>query len=204
MTAPRGPNGELPDLGNYWKLASTSDLIDAGIDVGLPFKGNAPDLGPFEYTSQVASVFDNWTEYTYPTITGTVNTSTLVSTINTYITNLETNYTELKVIVEDIFTTTLTWDNRDIVVITNDMRAMEIRNTLNTNNEILFANMTELYDAIDAFTIIDLDADWNSYERNVLIAPSSQQFIRNINWNTSILSSNLYLMYELLNIEYGN
>lgn len=29
-------------------LAAGSDLIDAGVDLGLPFKGKAPDLGAFE------------------------------------------------------------------------------------------------------------------------------------------------------------
>lgn len=51
MTAPRHADGSLPDLGDNWRLASTSEFIDAGIDVGLPFNGNAPDLGPFEYES---------------------------------------------------------------------------------------------------------------------------------------------------------
>jgi hypothetical protein len=49
MSAPRQPSGELPDLGDYWKLAPTSDFIDAGIDVGLDYNGTAPDLGPFQY-----------------------------------------------------------------------------------------------------------------------------------------------------------
>ena len=31
------------------KLVAGSDLIDKGIDVGLPFNGSAPDLGAFEY-----------------------------------------------------------------------------------------------------------------------------------------------------------
>ncbi len=43
----RNPDGSLPDNGLF-RLASDSDLIDAGVDVGLPFKGAAPDLGPFE------------------------------------------------------------------------------------------------------------------------------------------------------------
>jgi len=50
MDGQRGQNGELPVL-NFLKLAQGSDLIDAGIDVGLPFIGSAPDMGPFEFTS---------------------------------------------------------------------------------------------------------------------------------------------------------
>ena len=45
---PRGPDGELPKL-RFLRLAATSLLIDAGIDVNLPFEGNAPDLGAFEH-----------------------------------------------------------------------------------------------------------------------------------------------------------
>jgi hypothetical protein len=45
---PRKADGSLPDI-NYLKLVAGSDLIDRGIDVGLPFLGSAPDLGAFEY-----------------------------------------------------------------------------------------------------------------------------------------------------------
>ena len=50
MTAARQADGSLPDLGNYFKLRSTSDLINQGIDVGLPYESTAPDLGAFEYS----------------------------------------------------------------------------------------------------------------------------------------------------------
>ena len=43
----RQSDGSLPDL-NFLKLAKGSDLIDAGIDLGLPYEGIAPDLGAFE------------------------------------------------------------------------------------------------------------------------------------------------------------
>jgi uncharacterized repeat protein (TIGR02059 family) len=43
----RKADGSLPDI-TFLHLASGSDLIDAGIDVGLSFSGNAPDLGAFE------------------------------------------------------------------------------------------------------------------------------------------------------------
>jgi hypothetical protein len=50
LGADRGSDGSLPDIGDYFKLASTSDLIDAGTDVGLSYSGTAPDIGAFEYT----------------------------------------------------------------------------------------------------------------------------------------------------------
>ncbi|PNG24050.1 right-handed parallel beta-helix repeat-containing protein [Streptomyces cahuitamycinicus] len=45
--APRQTDGSLPVL-PHLRLAANSALIDRGTDVGLPFSGNAPDLGAFE------------------------------------------------------------------------------------------------------------------------------------------------------------
>lgn len=45
--APRQIDGSLPNNA-FAKLVSGSDLIDKGINVGLPFNGAAPDLGAFE------------------------------------------------------------------------------------------------------------------------------------------------------------
>ena len=47
LTKPRQADGSLPKI-NFLRLSKDSKLIDAGIDVGLPFNGNAPDLGTFE------------------------------------------------------------------------------------------------------------------------------------------------------------
>jgi hypothetical protein len=47
LDGPRQADGSLPDLANF-HLATASDLIDTGVDVGLPFNGSAPDLGCFE------------------------------------------------------------------------------------------------------------------------------------------------------------
>jgi hypothetical protein len=48
LTGPRKEDGSLPDV-SFFHLEADSDLIDAGVDVGLPFNGAAPDLGAFEY-----------------------------------------------------------------------------------------------------------------------------------------------------------
>jgi hypothetical protein len=34
---------------DYYKLSEGSLAIDAGVDVGLPYSGSAPDIGAFEY-----------------------------------------------------------------------------------------------------------------------------------------------------------
>jgi hypothetical protein len=59
MTLPRKADGSLPDI-TFMHLTSGSDLIDAGLNVGLPYNGAAPDLGAFEVpepSSAVAGIF---------------------------------------------------------------------------------------------------------------------------------------------------
>ena len=48
LTGPRKEDGSLPEV-SFFHLTPGSDLIDKGVDVGLPFNGSAPDLGAFEY-----------------------------------------------------------------------------------------------------------------------------------------------------------
>jgi hypothetical protein len=47
LKSKRKADGSLPDI-DYAKLVPASDLRNAGVDVGLPYDGAAPDLGPFE------------------------------------------------------------------------------------------------------------------------------------------------------------
>ena len=49
----RKADWSLPDI-TFLKLAATSDLVDGGIDVGLPYSGSAPDLGYSEYYNKKA------------------------------------------------------------------------------------------------------------------------------------------------------
>jgi hypothetical protein len=49
MDGARQADGSLPDM-NFLHLALGSNLIDAGIDVGLLYNGSSPDLGAFEFT----------------------------------------------------------------------------------------------------------------------------------------------------------
>lgn len=55
--APREADGGLPH-NNFAKLAPNSDLIDKGVDIGIPFTGSAPDLGAYEYGIQLPAVPD--------------------------------------------------------------------------------------------------------------------------------------------------
>ncbi|WP_432379912.1 right-handed parallel beta-helix repeat-containing protein [Duganella sp. P38] len=45
--APRQADGSLPVLPHF-RLAAGSDLLNKGVNVGLPYSGSAPDLGAFE------------------------------------------------------------------------------------------------------------------------------------------------------------
>ena len=48
VTGPRNADGSLPTI-NFLKLVAGSNLIDKGVDVGLPYSGSSPDLGAYEY-----------------------------------------------------------------------------------------------------------------------------------------------------------
>ena len=52
LIAARQADGSLPEITNF-NLVTGSDLIDAGIDVGLSYEGTAPDIGPFEFPEGV-------------------------------------------------------------------------------------------------------------------------------------------------------
>lgn len=58
VSGPRKSDGSLPDVA-FMKLAAGSDLIDSGSDVGLSYKGIAPDLGAFEFDASTSS-FMHW------------------------------------------------------------------------------------------------------------------------------------------------
>jgi len=71
IDGPREKDGSLPKL-SFLRLARTSSLIDAGIDVEEPYHYSAPDLGAFEHIdgdcqpdgdvdlADLACLVDNW------------------------------------------------------------------------------------------------------------------------------------------------
>jgi uncharacterized protein YjdB len=73
LKGPRKSDGSLPDLGNFLKLASGSDCREAGVDVGLPFSGTAPDIG-FSETNNGEIVL-----VTGITVTGAGNATSIVT-----------------------------------------------------------------------------------------------------------------------------
>ena len=55
LTAPRQPDGSLPYIA-FAQLVSSSDLVDAGTNVGFAYVGAAPDLGVFESGSRLPTL----------------------------------------------------------------------------------------------------------------------------------------------------
>jgi hypothetical protein len=55
LRGPRKADGSLPDI-TFGHLAATSKFINAGVNVGLPYVGSAPDLGCFEYGATTTAV----------------------------------------------------------------------------------------------------------------------------------------------------
>ncbi|GAB3858992.1 hypothetical protein GCM10028822_34850 [Hymenobacter terrigena] len=87
LRAPRQADGSMPVVSTL-RLASGSRLIDAGIDVGLPYSGAAPDLGAFEFaTLWTGAVSTDWFEAA--NWTGGVPTATTDALIPT---NASTRY----------------------------------------------------------------------------------------------------------------
>jgi len=83
MTAPRQADGSLPDNNfyNYFlKLSDESVLINEGIDVGLPYVGVAPDLGPFEWSTPYAETGTDIVGFSF---TSQTNAATINATTHT-------------------------------------------------------------------------------------------------------------------------
>ena len=72
----RKSDGSLPNI-TFGRLTSSSDLIDAGTDVGLDYTGTAPDLGYIEYGSGELATATDITSFTLAAQTGaaTINTT---------------------------------------------------------------------------------------------------------------------------------
>lgn len=47
LMAPRNNDGSLPDI-DFMHISPSSVIMDAGVDIGFPFYGSAPELGAFE------------------------------------------------------------------------------------------------------------------------------------------------------------
>jgi hypothetical protein len=69
----RNPDGSLPD-NDLFRLKTTSALVDAGVNVGLPYNGSAPDIGAFE-TGGIAPTLTTPANKTQTVVSGTAISS---------------------------------------------------------------------------------------------------------------------------------
>lgn len=123
LISSRKSDGSLPNV-TFFHLKSGSDLIDKGVDVGLPFNGNAPDLGAFE-SDETGSKYDIVVD-----ANGSGNFITVQEALNTIATNkqdetiiyikngtykekviIESNKINITLIGEDKENTILTYDD---------------------------------------------------------------------------------------------
>jgi hypothetical protein len=69
----RQADGSLPNI-TFVHLVTGSDLIDAGVNVGLPYEDDAPDMGCFEYAGGIQVVLPTVTTTTISNIQETTAT----------------------------------------------------------------------------------------------------------------------------------
>jgi hypothetical protein len=55
LMAPRKEDGSLPDI-NFMKIKPTSNLMNAGTDIGFPYAGDAPEPGALETLAPAVSI----------------------------------------------------------------------------------------------------------------------------------------------------
>lgn len=90
LRSARKADGSLPDI-NFMHLVQGSDLIDAGVDVGLPYFGSNPDIGCFEsnYPVPVKLSFYNVSLKEELTVKQIVNNWKTLTEVNTKIFNVQ-------------------------------------------------------------------------------------------------------------------
>ncbi len=62
LMAPRNVDGSLPDI-DFMHISPSSVIMDAGVDIGFPFFGNAPELGAFEQPLPRLVGVEEYTEF---------------------------------------------------------------------------------------------------------------------------------------------
>ncbi len=78
-TSARNTDGSLPGMNGLFRLSSSSQCIDKGTNVGLPYNGSAPDLGAFEYNPDTRIKFTSVEETSFYAYPNPVKTSTRFS-----------------------------------------------------------------------------------------------------------------------------
>jgi parallel beta-helix repeat protein len=169
---PRKPDGSLPDI-QYMHLAQSSPMIDAGVDVGLPFVGQKPDLGAWE------------TNFDGPPVTYNINiTKQGVGTGNVVISPADTIFAQGTMI-----TITATPDEGNAFV-----------NWSGDRSDSLASISFRIYSNIDLIANFEKTTFINTVKsRNSLTCyPSVTSGILNIRYNVSKPESNIMKVYDLM------
>ena len=142
-----------------------------------------------------------WQDYTtFTPLFGAVQTTTLLNAYNEQWDSITNNLDILRQAVEAQFETTLTWDATAITPLNFSMNGLAIRNAINNNNTILFANMDAVYSAVVALHAVPA---YDSSAVVLLTTPTPQQFVEAYNLNLGLLVVNTTELFTVLNSYYG-
>lgn len=139
----RNQDGSLPDLNGYFDLSATSELIDAGIDIGLGFNGTGPDIGAFE----CPTVPDGTNKYPLVEIVsppdktkllkGNIKIDVITIDPDGSIAKVEFYYNDtIKIGEDDEFPWSLSWDNAPIGKSSIRVKAIDNRGASATSRRI--------------------------------------------------------------------
>ena len=151
----------------------------------------------------VADIIALWAGFNYTPLSGLVYTSTLVDQYNTQWDSIANNMYTLRLVLDELHGVHIGWNDDPISYINTTLNARSIRDSINTTNNLLFANMDSLYTYTLALAVISVVLDYNDVQNTILTTPSPQQFLGLFNWNVGILIDNTTAIYNALNAQYG-
>ena len=151
-------------------------------------------------TPDVTDELQLWEPFTFTPLYGLVNTSTIIDAYNQQWNDIADNLSLLRQIVEILTEAQLTWNNTAITPITFQMRAFEIRDAINNNNTVMFANMDAVYTAVVALHAVPA---YDSSAVVLLTTPTQVEFVSAYNLNLGLLIVNTTELYNVLNSYYG-
>ena len=189
-----------------WEFSNWSgDVSGTTNPVNLTMNSNKTITATFTEINNEGGVVDltGYKTTSVTPLTSVIPTDSLINSYNSYWDSLYTNLNILRTGIETFTTSTITWNTNTIVPINYDMRGSEIRNTINSNNIILFENMTNVLNSTLSILGVGSIAGYDDTFRYIVISPSQAQFIQIYNQNFQVLNNNINLLYTNLD-SYGN
>jgi uncharacterized repeat protein (TIGR02059 family) len=208
MDGPRQADGSLPNV-NFMHLTSGSKLVDAGVNVGMSYSGNSPDLGAFEggsgstitqpvYTSSaVQNTTPSILEMTYNIVLANIVPATSAFTVNVNsvtrpVSSVVISGTKVQlsiatpIVAGDVITVSYTKPSTNPVQTTSGGQAVTITAQAVTNNVI---SVIPVYvsSAVANATPTILEMTYNATLANV--SPAAASFKVYVNSVLNIVSS---------------